>query len=153
MLVDALLRHRLDVPRAQVLVHALLQPHALKKRNVSQAERLLQLMDPPPRRYFQAPVALVAAAAVAVAVAAVADLVDLAAPGDVMGFVENSPVVFREHRPPARRTVSPSRWAFAAAGRRFHADKEKIFVGVFVEAVLKLLKQEEEEAVGRDSGQ
>ena len=153
MLVDALLRHRLDVPRAQVPVHALLQPLALRKRNSSHAERLLQSMDPPPRRHFQALAALVAAAAVAVAVAVVADLVAAAAPGDAMGFVENSPVVFREHRPPARRTASPFRWAFASAGRRFHADKEKIFVGVFVEAVLKLLKQEEEEAVGRDSGQ
>ena len=157
MLVDALLRHRLDVPRAQVLVHALLQPHALKKRNASHAERPLQLMDPPPRRYFQASVALVAAAAVAVAAAAVAaavavDLVDPAAPGDGMGFVENSPVVFREHRSPARRTASPFRWAFAAAGRILHADKEMIFVDAFVEVVLKLQKREEEEAVALDSG-
>ena len=69
-----------------------------------------------------------------------------------MGFVENSPVVFREHRSPARRTASPFRWAFAAAGRILHADKEMIFVDAFVEVVLKLQKREEEEAVALDSG-
>ena len=146
MLVDVLLRHRLDIPRAQVLVHALLQPHALK--NASHAERLLQSMDPPPCRYFQALVTLVVAAAVAV----VANLVAELAPEDVVGFVENSLVVFREHRSLARRTASPSRWAFAAVGRSFHVDKEKIFTGAFVEALMKPPKQEEEEAVGRDSG-
>ena len=69
-----------------------------------------------------------------------------------MGFVENSPVVFREHRSPARRTASPFRWAFAAVGRILHADKEMIFVDAFVEVVLKLQKREKEEVVALDSG-